>query len=88
MTEKQIELGRHALGLPNDRRMSYRNHFVADLGHTDYTTWLAMVEQGDAFHGRPSELTGGDDLFWLTKKGAMLCLKPSEKLDPEDFKDA
>ncbi len=46
MTENQIELGRHALGLPNKERTSYRNHFCAGPGHTDYPEWMAMREQG------------------------------------------
>ena len=43
MTEDQIAHARHA-GLPNDRKVSYRNHFVAGPGHSDYQDWLEMVE--------------------------------------------
>ena len=35
MSAAQIELARHALGLPNKMRMSYRNRFVAGHGHVD-----------------------------------------------------
>ena len=87
MTIIQKELARHALGLTKQKR-SYRNHFVAGPGHSDYVHWLVMVEQGDA-HRRPgTEISGGDDIFWLTEAGAKLALNPGEKLDPEDFPNA
>lgn len=87
MTPSQITLARHALGLPNKRRQSYRNHFVAGLGHDDYADWMAMVAAGLAWRrdGSKSQLTGGDDLFRLTRAGAEAALAPRERLDPEDF---
>lgn len=85
MTECQIELGRHALGLPNPRKTSYRNHFCAGVSHSDYPHWMAMVKDGNATHRSGNQLSGGDDIFWLTKAGAMLCLMGREKLDDEDF---
>ena len=85
MTERQIELGRHALGLPNKQRKSYRNHFVAGEGHSDYPDWLQMVEKGNATYRKGNEISGGDDVFWLTEIGAKQCLKGKEKLDSEDF---
>ncbi len=85
MTLNQIELGRHALGLPNPRRKSYRNHFVCGLSHSDYAEWIKMVSQGDAVAYPPSALTGGDNLFRLTNVGALACLQHGERLDREDF---
>lgn len=85
MTPEQIELARHALGLPNSRRKSYRNHFVTGEGHSDYTNWMAMTEAGYAKRFKGNEMTGGDDLFCLTEAGAKLALKKGERLDPEDF---
>ena len=85
MTPLQIELARHALGLPNSRRTSYRNHFVTGEGCANHTTWSMMVSEGDALRRKGSVLTGGDDLFLLTRKGAEKALKKGEKLDPEDF---
>lgn len=84
MTPKQIELARHALGLPNKARKSYRNHYVTGGGE-DYAEWMSMKEDGNARHTKGNQLTGGEDLFWLTAKGAALALKPREKLDAEDF---
>ena len=85
MTPEQVELARHALGLPNNRRKSYRNHFVAGPGHSDYDSWQAMVAAGHAGRTPGSQLTGGDDCFWLNLEGAKMALRPGERLSPEDF---
>jgi hypothetical protein len=86
MTPEQIELARHALGLPNKRRISYRNHFVAGEGHPDYVAWCDMVEKGFAQWKNGSPLTGGDPVFWLTMAGASRALRIGEALDIDDFK--
>lgn len=87
MTPRQIELARHALGLPNKRRCSYRNHFVAGRGHNDYTEWCDMTAPGNGYAIRldGGKLTGNDFCFVLTEKGAKAALSKGEKLDPEDF---
>lgn len=85
MSPEQIELARHALGLPNSRRQSHRNHFVAGEGHSDYVAWCDMVASSDARGRKDSQLTGGDPVFWLTRSGAEKALKPGERLCPEDF---
>lgn len=85
MTTRQKELARHALGLRPRNKISYRNRFVAGPGHSDYQDWLEMVEQGNAFRRTGGEMSGGDDIFWLTDVGAKLALNSGEKLDPEDF---
>lgn len=84
MTPAQIELARHALGLPNKRRTSYRNHYVVGSGE-DHREWLAMVAAKEARRRDGNQLSGGDDIFWLTAAGAIAALKPREKLDPKDF---
>jgi hypothetical protein len=85
MTDRQRELARHALGLPNQRRTSYRNRFCTGPGCTDYDNWCEMVEKGFARRRAGSVLTGGDDLFSLTRAGAEVVLMPGETLCPEDF---
>lgn len=85
MSPEQRELARHALGLPNKRRRSYRNHFVTGEGSTDHPHWVAMVGAGEAWRRPGSPLTGGDDLFGLTRLGAEAALDKREGLDPEDF---
>jgi hypothetical protein len=85
LTETQRGLARHALGLPNKRRTSYRNHFVTGPGSTDYDSWMAMVHAGLATRRAGSVLTGGDNLFRLTLRGALAAIDPGERLCPEDF---
>lgn len=85
MTLKQIELGRHALGLPNRGRKSYRNHFCASATHDDYADWMEMVGQGTAMRSLGNELSGHDFVFRMTNAGALTCLRAGERLDREDF---
>ena len=85
MTPQQIELARHALGLPNERHCSYRNYFTAGKDHPDFPDWIAMVADGNARRRISSRMAGGDDVFWLTLEGATFALRPRETLDPEDF---
>lgn len=86
MSPEQRRLARHALGLTDSRRkVSYRNHFVTGEGSTDYEAWKAMVAAGHATRRAGNALTGGDDLFRLTRTGAQLALNRGEKLCPEDF---
>lgn len=84
MTPEQIELARHALGLDDRRKQSYRNRFCAGPGHDDYAAWVAMVADGNAEQHK-SKLYAGDSMFFLTKAGATAALRPGETLDPEDF---
>ncbi|MCW2242231.1 hypothetical protein [Azospirillum canadense] len=84
MTNRQISLARHALGLDGRRTVSYRNRFVSGELHHDHPEWIDMVAQGYA-QVRWGKHTGDDDLFWLTRKGAERALLPGERLDTEDF---
>jgi hypothetical protein len=85
MNPAQLEVARHALGLPNHMRRSYRNRFVAGAGHSDFVTWLDLVRIGFAGRAVAPKGLGGDDLFWLTPPGAEAALKAGETLDAEDF---
>ena len=86
MNPTQIELARHALGLPSKDGRSYRNRFCAGIHHPDYAHWVAMVVTGDAIlHDGKSLPFGGDDLFELTRQGATAALHRGEQLDVEDF---
>ena len=87
MEPSHIELARHALGLPNARRRSYRNHYVCGEGGADYLAWQEMVANEFARRKNGAPISGGDDIFWLTPKGAKLALQKGERLDPEDFPD-
>jgi hypothetical protein len=81
MTPEQIKLARHALGLPNSRRISYRNYYVAGPGNIAYDQWHAMVFAGFA----TSYAFSGDDVFYLTELGAKAALLPNEYLNKDDF---
>ena len=85
MTPRQIELARHALGLPNRNRRSYRKHFVAGPGHADYAEWQSMVAGGFATHRTGGPLSRGDDVFVLTPEGALAALQEREYLSDTDF---
>ena len=86
LTPEQIKLARHALGIPNKRRKSYRNRFVIGAGCTDYEQWMAMVALGAAKRVDASRVPFGvGDLFYLTMSGARAALKRGEMLCPEDF---
>ncbi len=75
MNEKQIKLARHALGLPQPNKTSYRNRFYVSGGNV--TDWLEMKSNGHADNVY--------EHYWLTPAGAALALLPGEKLDREDF---
>ena len=83
MTDKQKELARHALGLPNKFNMTYRNHFCVDKGNADYAEWEDLVAKGLA-----TRTSGGQnwvgDFFYLTLDGARAALLSNEHLSPED----
>jgi hypothetical protein len=83
VTERQRALARHALGFPNNRNTSYRNHFCAGPGHDDYDEWLQMVAEGLAIK-QTGPYWGGDDMFHLTLKAALLAREPKEHLSRED----
>ena len=80
MSPKQRSLARHALGLPNRYRRSYRNRFLAGGACPD---WQGMVAAGQAECGKPDEC--GRNWFWLTRTGAEAALEPGERLCREDF---
>lgn len=80
MTAQQRDLARHALGLPNKQRISYRNHFVTHKDSEDYCPWQELVRHGLAMFMHGGEMAGGGDIFWLTQQGAEHVLEPGEKL--------
>lgn len=83
MTPKQRDLARHALGLPNKKNVSYRNHFCIGAGGDGYADWEDLVSKGLAVK-RTSDHWGGDDMFHLTLEGALMVREPKEHLSQED----
>ena len=83
MTENQRKLARHALGFPNRRNTSYRNHFCTGPGSPDYPEWLEMVSRCEAIK-RDGSLWGGDSMFHLTLNAALSVREAKERLSQED----
>lgn len=81
LTPSERDLARHALGLPNSRRRSYRNRYFAPPGSESHVIWSALVARGLAEMSRRPR----NDFFCLTRVGAEAALEPGETLDPEDF---
>ncbi len=81
MTPTQRKLARHALGLPNKQRRTYRNHYLGAHKAAE-PDWDALVAAGMAT-SRPFNTC--DTMYHLTRAGAVLALEGGEKLDKEDF---
>lgn len=80
MTEHQRQLARHALGLPNKQNANCRNHFCTKAGCTDFEEWESMLAEGVAVVGRARAGSSDYDVYWMTARGAMLCLEGKEQL--------
>lgn len=83
MTKAQKQLARHALGLPNKKNTSYRNHFCIGKSGDGYEDWLKMVSQGEAVR-QTGPHWGGADMFYLTLKGALAARDTKEHISRED----
>lgn len=79
MTPEQKTLARHALGLPNKDKRSYRNRYYTGPADQCWDAMFAADEAGMEILG------SGRRWFWLTHKGARAALEPGESLCPEDF---
>lgn len=85
MTPEQRRLARHALGLPNDYRRSYRNRYIIGSKGGGYTVWMRMVRDGNAVRERFGAHKENRFLFRLTPQAATSALENGETLDREDF---
>lgn len=91
MTPAQKKMARHALGLPNNNKRSYRNRFIIRTGGTNWWTWSTMVKNGDAMRHRFEARARKGPHQWcfsLTLKGAWAAIEDNEALDREDFPGA
>ncbi len=82
LTEAQRAMARHALGLTDGRKVSYRNRYVVGIGTTQEAEWNALVQVGGAERGQNGIAVVG---FCLTAAGANAALDRGESLDCEDF---
>ena len=82
MTTIQRDLARHALGLPNAQKQTYRNHFCIPEGADEYPNWEDLVKQGLAVKAGGGVNWSGD-FFYLTLEGATQALLPGESISVE-----
>jgi hypothetical protein len=96
VTQYQIELLHHTLGLNERRREPYRNHFVAGNGHSDMRHLEALERAGLMERRRaPAFLADGDVVFAATDTGRDAELAalpepkpPAKRTRYEDYLDA
>ena len=86
ITEQQRGLARHALGFDGRHKESYRNHFVTGKGSVDYDAWMDLVTKGYAHRRDGSAISGGDDIFWVTRELAIYVRENHEHLS-RDFRE-
>lgn len=79
MDEQQIHILRHSLGLTYSAT-PYRNHFCTGEGGKDHADCMALVEAGMMERHRPSELSGGMDVFTVTEAGKAAAIAAAPKL--------
>lgn len=78
-------MARHALGLPNKQRTTYRNHFCIGPAGDGYAEWEQLVSQKLAVkQTSKSKLWGENDMFHLTLAGAKEVLESNEHISKED----
>ena len=83
ITPKQRDLMRHALGLPNKKNETYRNHFCLAEGGDGYTDLEDLVTRGLAVKAKGGASWVGD-FFYLTLNGARAVLTPKEHISREE----
>lgn len=88
LTLDQYKMARHALGLPNKARKSYRNRYTVGVLSQAFEAWSALVDAGLATahpHDMDGEQRIGLVTFCLTRSGAEAVLARGERLGAEDF---
>lgn len=83
LTALERKHARHALGLPNKLRKSYRNRYVVSQSTETGEIWMGMFIKGAA--DLDPDWPGSNCLFFLTRKGALAALNKGERLCEEDF---
>lgn len=75
-----LHILQHALGLDAyGQGTSYRNHFVTGDGSTDHPICMDLVQQGLMVRRDGNELSGGDDVFYVTQPGKAFVKAHSPK---------
>ena len=68
----QLHILQHSLGLTYGKKM-YRNHFCTGEGSSDHPDCMFLVCAGYMTRRKGSQITGGDDVFYVTEEGKDLC---------------
>lgn len=79
-----LHILQHSLGVDkygHGRR--YRNHFVTGPGSVDYPDCCALCGAGLMVRGAGSPLSGGDDVFSVTRDGERYVTENSPSPPPE-----
>lgn len=82
MSPEQRRMARHALGLGDDRTVSYRNRYYAHPTTARGIAWEDLAHQGLA---ERTSAGGGLVCYFLTVAGAKAAIEPGERLCAEDF---
>jgi len=70
ITKDEKELMLHALGLPNERKLAYRNHYVAGVGHHSWGLLQSLVDKGFIGGGEKEiDYLGYDRVFYVKRAG-------------------
>lgn len=86
LTRRQRDFVRHAIGFDGRSKTTYRNHFVVGPGTDGYEDWMDLVQKGYAKRREGSAISGGDDVFWVTRETALFVCNKDERLAP-DFRE-
>jgi len=68
VTPEQRDILRHSPGLGISKR-PYRNHFCTGPGSSDYAHCEALVSAGLMVKRAGNQLSGGDDVYFVTEAG-------------------
>lgn len=68
LTEKQIHILKHTVGLDRSTEM-YRNRFIAGSGHDERPILSELVEAGLMGIAENRGMFGDSDCFYVTEKG-------------------
>lgn len=68
--DKKLHILQHSLGLDQyGQGRGHRNYFVTSPGSTDYPHCIALVQDGLMTQTHGNSITGGDDVFRVTRAG-------------------
>ena len=86
MTDRQIELARHALGLDGRHKRSSRNYFALYPDSDGFDAWTQMVADGNATT-RPCGVNTQMVYFHVTPEAAFSVIRIGESLRDEELRE-